>query len=82
MYVDDLILTGNNDKTMQEFLNKLSIAFSLKDLRALNYFLGVEVVILKEGLCLTQQNYVLDLLGNMRCSMPSQSQLLWPQVLS
>lgn len=41
-YVDDLILTGNNDKMVQEFLDKLFVAFSLKDIDALNFFLGFE----------------------------------------
>lgn len=62
VYVNDLILIGNNNKRLAEFLHKLSHAFSLKDLGTLNYFLCVKVISIFDGLFLNQQRYILDLL--------------------
>ncbi|KAL6328776.1 hypothetical protein AAG906_003793 [Vitis piasezkii] len=43
VYVDDIIITGNNVEAAQTFIQQLSQRFSLKDLGPLTYFLGVEV---------------------------------------
>lgn len=63
VYVDDLILTGNDDLFIQKFLDQLSYWFSIKDLGHLSYFLGVEVVCDSGGLRLNQHKYLLDLLS-------------------
>ncbi|RVW53564.1 Retrovirus-related Pol polyprotein from transposon RE2 [Vitis vinifera] len=42
VYVDDIIITGNNVEAAQTFIQQLSQRFSLKDLGPLTYFLGVE----------------------------------------
>lgn len=62
VYVDDLILTRNNDKLLSAFLGKLYATFSLKDLGPLNYFLGIGVMNIKHGLFLSQQKYIIDML--------------------
>ena len=41
VYVDDLIITGNDTAAIQNFITKLADRFSLKDLDPLFYFLGV-----------------------------------------
>ncbi|KAG8473394.1 hypothetical protein CXB51_035704 [Gossypium anomalum] len=43
VYVDDIIVTGNNNQAIDQFVQKLDDQFSLKDLGQLNYFLGIEV---------------------------------------
>lgn len=43
VYVDDLIITGNNSVALQGFIDQLSLRFSVKDPGSLSYFLGVEV---------------------------------------
>ena len=43
IYVDDVIITGNNEKEIQSIINNLSSKFALKDLGNLHYFLGIEV---------------------------------------
>jgi len=43
LYVDDIIITGANNKSLETFITQLSIFFSLKDLGLLHYFLGIEV---------------------------------------
>eukprot|EP00253_Pinus_taeda_P019494 PITA_19494 len=43
VYVDDLIITGNACKLIEEIKNQLSHVFEMKDLGELHYFLGLEV---------------------------------------
>lgn len=61
-YVDDLIMTRNNNDVVVKFVEQLSHRFSLKYLGELNYFLGVEVLHVPNGLILTQHKYVRELL--------------------
>uniref|UniRef100_A0A2N9GR01 Reverse transcriptase Ty1/copia-type domain-containing protein n=1 Tax=Fagus sylvatica TaxID=28930 RepID=A0A2N9GR01_FAGSY len=44
IYVDDIIITCSNPAEIDEFLILLQSDFAIKDLRKLNYFLGVEVI--------------------------------------
>jgi hypothetical protein len=61
--VDDIIITGNNDSLLQSLIQQLNLAFSLKHLGTLDYFLGIEVHKLSNGsLLLTQSKYIRDLL--------------------
>lgn len=43
IYVDDVIVTGNNSEAVQAIISTLSTKFSLKDLGSLKYFLGIEI---------------------------------------
>jgi Reverse transcriptase (RNA-dependent DNA polymerase) len=62
VYVDDLVITGN-DKPGIEFLKQqLKQQFDIKDLGILRYFLGIEVARSYKGLFISQRKYVLDLL--------------------
>ena len=62
VYVDDIVITGNNNNFLADLYRKFSARFSLKDLGSLNYFLGVEVIHLPHGCFLSQQKYIRDLL--------------------
>lgn len=62
VYVDDLIITGNNTRLIDEFVVKLSNRFSLKDLGDLTFFLRVEVVRIGAGTFLSKQRYISELL--------------------
>ena len=62
IYVDDILLTGNNTTQMAWLITKLSTLFSMKDLGPLSYFLGVEATYVGHNLHLTQSKYALDLL--------------------
>ena len=62
VYVDDLILTGDNDTKVNHFITILAQQFSIKDVGLLTYFLGVEVVPNKHGLLLSQRRYIMDFL--------------------
>ncbi|KAF5822598.1 putative RNA-directed DNA polymerase [Helianthus annuus] len=63
VYVDDIIVTGNNDLEINKVKTLLSNNFQIKDLGILKYFLGLEVVYDKSGLCLNQRKYCLELLA-------------------
>lgn len=64
VYVGDMIVTGNNTPLLQQLVSHLNSAFSLKDLGALKYFLGIEVKPQSNGsLLITQSKYVRDLLA-------------------
>ena len=62
VYVDDLILIGDNATKVNHFIAILTQRFSIKDFGLLTYFLGVEVVPNKHGLLLSQRQYIMDLL--------------------
>ena len=63
VYVDDIIIIGNNPSAVQHFITLLSARFSLKDLGPLTYFLSVEVLSHPLGLILSQRRYIADLLA-------------------
>ena len=62
IYVDDIIITGNDNKIISNLINTLSAEFSLKDLGPLHYFLGLEVKYIHDGLFVSQSKYIKDLL--------------------
>ncbi|KAK3034855.1 hypothetical protein RJ639_032310 [Escallonia herrerae] len=63
VYVDDLILAGNNSTTCSSFKKYLNDCFKLKDLGPLKYFLGIEAARGPRGLFLSQRKYALDILS-------------------
>ena len=62
VYVDDIILTGDDEEEISNLKKLLNREFETKDLGKLRYFLGMEVARSKEGLVINQRKYVLDLL--------------------
>ncbi|GKA08605.1 uncharacterized mitochondrial protein-like protein [Tanacetum coccineum] len=62
IYVDDVIITGNNLIKIQETKKQLDDEFNIKDLSPLKYFLGIEVAKTRDGLVLSQRKYTLDIL--------------------
>jgi hypothetical protein len=62
VYVDDMVVTGNDPAEQAALKNYLSTEFEMKDLGSLKYFLGIEVSRCKSGIFLSQRKYVLDLL--------------------
>ncbi|GLT66596.1 hypothetical protein SLA2020_389530 [Shorea laevis] len=62
VYVDDIILTGNHEPTVDCLIGKLKSEFAMKDLGALGYFLGIQALRTSTGLHLRQSKYIVDLL--------------------
>ncbi|KAD4385513.1 hypothetical protein E3N88_25681 [Mikania micrantha] len=64
IYVDDVIIIGNNMRHIQQTKSHLDTKFSIKDIGYLKYFLGIEVARTSEGLVLSQRKYTLDILAD------------------
>lgn len=63
VYVDDLIISGNDHDAIAKFKNYLHTCFHMKDLGKLKYFLGVEVSQSSTGIFLCQRKYALDIIA-------------------
>jgi len=62
VYVDDIILTGDDKVELESLREKLVEEFEVKDLVVLKYFLGIEFAKSKKGIFINQRKYVLNLL--------------------
>lgn len=67
IYVDDLVIAGNDTVACANFKQYLSNCFHMKDLGSLKYFLGLELVRGSSGLFMCQRKYTLDILNE--CGM-------------
>ncbi|KAJ0824197.1 putative RNA-directed DNA polymerase [Helianthus annuus] len=63
VYVDDIVVTGNSIDEVSKIKAILNSNFQIKDLGKLKYFLGIEVLYNKSGICLNQRKYCLELLS-------------------
>jgi hypothetical protein len=63
IYVDDMIIMGDDSKEISSLQEQLATEFEMKNLGGLKYFLGIEVARSKQGICLSQRKYILDLLS-------------------
>lgn len=80
IYVDDILVTGNDNTLIQTTLDMLATRFSVKDHEPLSYFLGIEAKRTAAGLYLTQRRYILDLLE--RTNMLSAKLVTTPMATS
>ena len=64
LYVDDMILTGNNEILLKVLLENLSSVFRMKNMGSIHYFLGIQVHQCEDGVFLNQSKYAQDLLVN------------------
>ena len=62
LYVDVMLITGNNSETLASLLAELNKQFKMKDLGQMHYFLGIQARFHIDGLFLSQQKYAEDLL--------------------
>ena len=63
VYVDDIIITGDDDIGITKLKQFLQSQFQISDLGRLRYFLGIEVSRSPQGILLSQRKYVLDMLS-------------------
>ncbi|KAL2923679.1 Retrovirus-related Pol polyprotein from transposon TNT 1-94 [Bienertia sinuspersici] len=62
VYVDDILVTGNDSDSIVALKSHLDKILSIKDLGLLNYFLGIEVGYADSGVILTQRKFTKELL--------------------
>ena len=63
LYVDDMIITGDDLSGIQQLKDFLSQQFEMKDLRHLSYFLSLEITHSTDELYITQAKYASELLS-------------------
>jgi hypothetical protein len=61
VYVDDIVLTRNDDEEIQRLKKYLASEFEIKDFGNLKYFMGIKVARSRHGIILSLRKYVLDL---------------------
>lgn len=62
VYVDDIVVTSSSNSNIEYIVSRLADEFSIKDLGQLTFFLGIHVSRSHEGLHLSQQQYIVNLL--------------------
>ncbi|KAJ9535141.1 hypothetical protein OSB04_un001781 [Centaurea solstitialis] len=63
LYVDDMIITGDDSIGIASLMQSLNSSFEMKDLGRLHYFLGLEVLSDSSDTYLYQPKYISDLLS-------------------
>ncbi|GJV02856.1 retrovirus-related pol polyprotein from transposon TNT 1-94 [Tanacetum coccineum] len=66
VYVDDLLITGNDEGQIHSLKSQLSSVFHMKDLGELSYFLGLEVSKSSQSIFISQHKYTKELLKENR----------------
>ena len=84
IYVDDIIVIGNNRNSIARLIQALQADFALKKLGPLHFFLGVQAYTTEAGLYLSQRWYISNLLKktNMHEAKPVSSPMFSSTVLS
>jgi hypothetical protein len=78
VYVDDIIVASSSKDATDALLRDLEKVVALKVLGDLHYFLGINVKRTSNGLVLSQEKYVDDILKKQVC----QHVLLWVHLLA
>ena len=63
LYVDDMVISGDDVDSMLSLKQHLRQQFQMKDLGHLRYFLGLEVAYAQRGYLVSQQKYTSDILS-------------------
>ncbi|KAL2237379.1 UNVERIFIED_CONTAM: Retrovirus-related Pol polyprotein from transposon RE1 [Sesamum indicum] len=62
VYVDDVLISSSADHLIQPVKNYLHGLFTIKDLGQAHYFLGLEIARSSNGISVTQQKYIHDII--------------------
>jgi hypothetical protein len=62
VYVDDLIVTGNNLEKIFQFKRQMEDKFEMSDLGQFSYYLGLEVIQGNDGIKIKQSSYAKKIL--------------------
>ena len=66
LYVNDLVIGGENLVKINRVKSLLSNKFEMTDMKELHYFLGIEVIRTPTGILISQWHYILNLLYKFR----------------
>lgn len=77
VYVDDMIITSNSEEHINLIKQHLDTIFGIKDLDLLNFFLGIEITYIPEGVVLSQKKFTQELLehSSVDCSQKAVTPL-------
>ncbi|GKE05143.1 ribonuclease H-like domain-containing protein [Tanacetum coccineum] len=79
VYVDDIVITGNDESVISDFKKFLSSKFQIKDLGELKYFLGIKVLRNDKGICMSQRKYSMELLHEYSLLAARPVETLFPE---
>ncbi|XP_019255297.1 PREDICTED: uncharacterized protein LOC109233898 [Nicotiana attenuata] len=71
VYVDDILITGDDLLEITTLKSFLDNQFKIKDLDEIHYFLGLEVLKQSNGFLINQHKFLVDLLSEFHCSAVS-----------
>ncbi|GKU91768.1 hypothetical protein SLEP1_g5591 [Rubroshorea leprosula] len=63
IYVDDFLITGSNEKLIQQFKVEMKKEFEMNDLGKMSYFLGMEISQTSQGIFICQKKYANEILN-------------------
>ncbi|GAB2286800.1 hypothetical protein Dimus_039792 [Dionaea muscipula] len=63
LYVDDMVITSDDERAIAQLKCFLASRFHIKDLGPLRFFFGIEVARSKAGISISQRKYTLDILA-------------------
>lgn len=78
LYVDDIVLTGNDQNSIDVLKKHLNRVSSRKYLGQLHYFLGMEVTHTSSGIVLSQKKFAKELLSSRGMEFTMFSVTPWP----
>jgi len=63
LYVDDIVITGSDNASIQRLKERLQTSFHMKDIGNMHYFFGLEVHSTSKGIFLHQHKYATYLIS-------------------
>lgn len=63
VYIDNMIIKSSSSLVADNLIHSLSLAFSVKHLGSLSYFLSIQFDYLSNGVFLSKKKYIFDLLA-------------------